>query len=556
MKFENFLGQSYQSAAVQVDSERTMNLYPEAIASDGGAPDQRMVLVRTPGLAPLQTLPDAPGRGSFSVNGRCFAVVGGSFFELLSPTTNVLRGTLPHGTSPVEMEDNSIQILLIADSLPYLFTLATNVFAPVLGQAGFPASAVSITAIDTYFLALGANSNQFSISGLLDGATWAGLNFGSSQEPDNSVALAASHGYLWIFGQNESVVFQDTGNNSFPFQRVPGSQIEMGCGAVHSVATLDNTLFWLGSSQRGPAVIYRADGFLPTRISHHALEYAMQSYPTTADATAYSYEENGHLFYRIDFPSARNGAGATWCYDVATKLWHERGYWELASGTYSAHRGRFHSFCFGKHLALDFTSGKVFEQSLQYADDAGNPIRWLRRAPHLADSQDWIFYSSFELLMQKGGVAVVPDFTLTAANWGNLHSSLAIELDTSPANGSYAAGCTVTIAPLNGFNGPVQLSIAPALPATALQALQNGYSGPIYGGGTVQSGLPAGVTAAFNPATLFGGSGSATLNLSGPTPASATNPYSNFYTFNIVATSGLLTHSIAVVLNVAQYLPG
>jgi hypothetical protein len=35
----------------------------------------------------------------------------------------------------------------------------------------------------------------------------------------------------------------------------------------------------------------------------------MQGYTTTADAVATTYEERGHLFYRLDFPDGRRDVG-------------------------------------------------------------------------------------------------------------------------------------------------------------------------------------------------------------------------------------------------------
>jgi hypothetical protein len=398
MKYQGFCGQSYSSSSRAVDAERSFNLFPEVINGVGITAKAQLILKRTPGLGLLQTLADSPGRGSFAINGREFVCVGGSFYELLSATTSIKRGSLAYGTSAVQFACNTVQIGLLADGLVYMFNLASNAFAAV--TTGMPSAVGSITSIDTYFLFLGVNSNQFVISSPLDGTSVSALNFGSSQEPDNAVAIANLHLYLWIFGQQETIVFQDTGNNSFPFQRVPGSQIEQGCGAAASVAVIDNTLFWLGSDARGPAVVYRADGFLPTRVSTHAVERAMQGYATISDAVASTYQHSGHLFYLLHFPTAN----ACWAYDVATGMWHERGFWNTSTGTYSAPLGRFHSYCFGKHLVADYTSGNIYEQSQAFPTDNGAAIRWLRAAPHImGPNEGWLYYSYFQLDMQCGG---------------------------------------------------------------------------------------------------------------------------------------------------------
>jgi hypothetical protein len=109
---------------------------------------------------------------------------------------------------------------------------------------------------------------------------------------------------------------------------------------------------------------------------------------------------------------------------MATTKWCERGYWNVGTGTYSANRGRFHSFCFNKHLTLDYTNGNVYDQSLNYADESGNPLRWLRRAPHISSGQFWLFFTRFQLVMQVGdgldgaGIGSDPQVFLRFSNDG------------------------------------------------------------------------------------------------------------------------------------------
>lgn len=382
-----------------------MNLYPEAIAGDGGASEEA-VLVRTPGLRWISAIDVAGrrGRAMIKVNNRCFAVAGDTFFEIIhnldgtyGAQSRGVVGDFAGAPAPI-LRTNGVQILIV--NLGYAYTYSLETTPGTFAAIPFPGfNFQSVAVVDTYFIASTPVSNEFHISAPLNGSSWSAIDFGSTQEADFAVGIEELHGYLWIFGSNSIVVFQDTGNASFPFQRVPGSKIEMGLAALGSLCKLDNSIFWLGSSSRGPAVVYRADGFLPSRISTHALEAAIQGYATVDDATSYAYEERGHLFYRLDFPTA----GATWVYDVATKAWHERGYWNTATGAYTMHLAQVHAFCFGMHVVMD-AAGKVYEQSLEYSDDAGSPLRWLRRAPHIDDKagRRKLFYRRFELIMNTG----------------------------------------------------------------------------------------------------------------------------------------------------------
>lgn len=396
---DGFIGQAYVDKSIAVAGDRCVNLYPETVDADAGykAGKAPMVLYRTPGLSLLQTLADSPCRSATAINGRCFAVAGSTLYELTSGATAVARGTVALDTNPAQFAYTSTQLLVLSAGFGYIFDLATDVLTAISASA-FPHPATSCTQIDTYFIVLAGGTNQFFISGLLDGLSWSGLDFSSDQEPDNIIGIAESHGYLWCYGSQNSVVYQDSGGSSFPFTRLAGSQSRQGLAALNSLVNLDNTLLWLGLNENGQGVVYRDDGFLPARVSNYALEYAISQYAAINDAVAFAYLDEGHLFYVLSFPTAN----ATWCYDVAEKKWHERGYWQSGTGSYSAVRGRFHAFCFGQHLVFDYANGNVYEMSDAYADDAGNPIRWLRAAPHLSDEEVSIFYAFLQIDMQVG----------------------------------------------------------------------------------------------------------------------------------------------------------
>ena len=209
---------------------------------------------------------------------------------------------------------------------------------------------------------------------------------------------------------NERGLVGDAGNANFPFERLFRAYVETGCAAALSPAQFDNSFAWLGRDKRGQAVVYRANGYTPQRISTHALEFAMQGYPRVDDAIGSSHQILGHAFYRIDFPSAKpaapNGvaAGATWLYDSSTQLWHERSFWNTLLGRFEAHRGRFQCMAFGMHLVGDYTNGNIYELSPAFLTDFGQPIRSVRTAPHQYTEGRNVFYAwyLFDIAVGQG----------------------------------------------------------------------------------------------------------------------------------------------------------
>jgi hypothetical protein len=151
--------------------------------------------------------------------------------------------------------------------------------------------------------------------------------------------------------------------------------IEHGCAAAGTVAKADNTVFWLGADDKGAGIVWRADGYTPLRISTHAIESAIGSYSTIADAFAFTYQQEGHIFYVLTFPTA----GATWCYDAATQLWHERAWRDPDTGQLTRWRPSCHVYANGEHLVGDFETGGVYALDLDTFTDDGAPILRQRR---------------------------------------------------------------------------------------------------------------------------------------------------------------------------------
>jgi len=243
------------------------------------------------------------------------------------------------------------------------------------------------------------DSAQFQFSALEDATLWDGADTGIvSVFPDNAVSMLIDHREIWLMGRKASQVYWNSGTPDNPFEPIPGGFIEHGCIARSSVVRLDNSIFWLGGDERGAGIAWRAEGYRPARISNHATETEWQGYSTMADAVAYAYQDRGHSFYVLNFPTA----GVTWVYDVATGMWAKRGFWNLLTAKYEAHLGQCHCYAFGKHLVGDRQSGKVYEMSSVFHDDAGAAIRRLRRAPHVSANGKPLFVSELFLDLETG----------------------------------------------------------------------------------------------------------------------------------------------------------
>ena len=104
MNYPGFIGPSYQSASYMADNERCVNFYPEP--NESPAAPSPYVLRPTPGFSSLASVVQAPIRGSFYVEGRCFFVAGFALYELnLTTSATTQLGSVAADSNPVRVAD-------------------------------------------------------------------------------------------------------------------------------------------------------------------------------------------------------------------------------------------------------------------------------------------------------------------------------------------------------------------------------------------------------------------------------------------------------------------
>jgi hypothetical protein len=365
------LGSSYVARSVNAADNRMVNLFPEATPEGGKTAG---FLNRAPGLKYLQTVGTGPIRGMWAhqTNGADFYVASGSEFYQVDGLTNtpIKLGDIT-GTGQVSIADNGTQLFIACNPDAFIYDEVTNTFQQIT-DPDFP-GAVTVGYLDGYFVFNEPDGQRMWVTALLNGLDVDPLDFASAEgSPDGIVAVNVDHREVWVFGTDSIEVWYDAGLQDFPLQRIQGAFNEIGCVATFSVAKLDNGLFWLGCDARGQGIVYRANGYTGTRVSTHAIEYAIQSYGNISDAIAYTYQQDGHAFYVLTFPSAN----ATWVYDVATQAWHERAGW--SNGAFTRHRSNCQCNFQGEIIVGDFENGNIYTFDLDTYADNGGIQKWLR----------------------------------------------------------------------------------------------------------------------------------------------------------------------------------
>lgn len=249
------------------------------------------------------------------------------------------------------------------------------------------------------------DSDKWWQSNVFDLSFWDPLNFSSADAaPDNIVSIAELHEEQFIFKQTNIEVWINAGLSGFAFQRLAGVHIETGCVAPFSPAKAGESLIWLGQNEEGNGSVYMVTGYEPRKVSTKAMDREIQSYSVISDAIGYAYEQSGHLFYVLIFPTAN----VTWAYDVSVGLWHQRA--AFANNALSRHWSNCYSLFGNKRVVGDYRNGNLYAFNMKAQTDNGTAKKWLRswRALEKAVFQPTT-YSALQIDMQTG--IDVPDGT-------------------------------------------------------------------------------------------------------------------------------------------------
>lgn len=424
MKFPLFVNGAYRSQSPIADDEQTINWLPEQMESEGAT--TKVALYPSPGVSLFATVTESSGgRAAFSMDGRCFLVIGSKFVELLFDGTYTVRGSVSVGLSPATISSNGElggELFITSGGSPgvggkgYTYDLATNTLTETVAS-GCVMGGMSYG----YFWYLD-DTSVFHISDINDGLTWDPLQIGTrSISPDPTIALlVTSYGQTWLLGEQSTEVWYNAAVDPFPFVPDASGNIPYGIAAVFSVAEANEAVTWLATTRDGGYQVMSAQGLTPQRISDFALEYEFSTYTTVADAMGETYREAGHTFYVLTFPSENK----TWVFDFSTGKWHRRGTWVSEVSEWREWRPTWHCFAFGKHLFCDRESGAIYEVSNEFAVDVEDrPLRRVRRSPTLTSDGNMVRFSKLEIALEVGlgtatGQGVNPTVTLRYSDDG------------------------------------------------------------------------------------------------------------------------------------------
>ena len=442
MQFEGFVGPAYQAANPLQDNQVSINYFVENDKEQAAKVGQ--TLLGSPGLSSAFGFGSGQVRGMFAVPGGTsfLAVIGNTAYYTTAAGKNfswAAQSTLPVGTLKsstgyVDMRCNGAdgygEVVAIVDGNNlYTYNLNTGVFTTSTDAAFLGSN--RICEIDGWFVFAEPNSRTFYTSPLYWNGTNASAFNGTyyalkDDAADNIVTMIENNRELWLIGEATTEIWYNAGGAYFPFSRLQGTMMQIGCAAVNSVSRYSEGLVWLGKSDRGNNQIIVTQGYQWEDIATPALAYALNQYAVVSDAIGYVYNEEGHEFYVLTLPNA----DVTWVYDFKTGYWHQRASYDMSTGLFHRCRANCVMNFQGSIFVGDVSNGNIYRQSRQYFNDSVAPLVSVRRAPHLWDKENrkWIRHKRLQIEFGANSTTqgTNPQAMLRWSNdggqtWGNDH---------------------------------------------------------------------------------------------------------------------------------------
>jgi len=390
-------GGAYTARSVIANAQRSVNLYAERNGEQDEAPAP-VTHYPCPGLTLLTQPSGSRWRGLyFSTVGFLFGVLDQTLYRINQDWTLLVLGTvLGGGNSPVSMTDNGISLVVVTGPNGYTVNLTSMAFAQLLPAGNFQGSD-RVDFLDTYLIFNRPGTRQWYTS--LSNTTTFDPTYvvAKSVVPDLVQGVLVNRREILIVGTRNSEVWYDAGGVGFPFAILPGSGINQGTVAKYSLCCHDTKSFWIGQNKDGNGIALLVEGYQAKRISTPAIEAAWAEYPTLSDAISMTYQQSGHVFWVVTFPTADK----TWVYDVSTNLWHER-VWLDSNGQEHRHRANCMTLAYGKIVVGDWENGKLYYFDLNNFTDDGQPMTFRRGFPHIVNDGKRISYSNFEADIETG----------------------------------------------------------------------------------------------------------------------------------------------------------
>lgn len=242
---------------------------------------------------------------------------GTAIIDSLDNTTGVYSGQAWSGTgvaagARVLTVDSASQITLNANStadgtdITFTKTPIAKILDAQFDTSGNPNGA--FVEMDGFlFYTDGTSVKNSDINSIINYT--AGASKSADMSPDNVVGIARSKNVIIVFGTGSYQGFQNAGYSSgSPLERIAQTFNLVGCQGQSTIATMENDIYFLGSSQYGDVTAWRIRGLTPSKISPGFVDKIMGTVNATQGTNYVSaFHLGGEEYLLVTMSNAQEG---------------------------------------------------------------------------------------------------------------------------------------------------------------------------------------------------------------------------------------------------------
>lgn len=282
----------------------------------------------------IELSPNAEGRGIYtSYRGNfILVIIGQSVYRLNYNNGNfqsVFIGSLETNTGDTYIsENNNGQIAITDTNFLYIYNYATPT-SPLL-QSNAPGGGITFTFQNPGYISFQngqliiacEGTTNWVLSDFNDATSWptTAAFVGSLQsKPDfiqAAVPVPGGANNLLVFGHNVAEMWQSTGNALFPYQKNSTFASDYGCINPSTIASLKDTIVWLGVNEQSGPVLMKSTGNTVVSISTDGIDFKIGNLINPDNCTGFLFQQDGHLIYQFTFPDDN----LSYAYDFNTEL--------------------------------------------------------------------------------------------------------------------------------------------------------------------------------------------------------------------------------------------
>lgn len=364
---------------------------------------------------------NGPGRdrGGIVWNGTHYRVMGTSLVTVDALGQITIVADVGDNDRPVTLDYSFDLLAIVSNENLFYFdgTVLTQVTDPDLGIV------LDAIWIDGYFMT--TDGTNLVVTELNDPESVNPLKYGSSEiDPDPVLALQKVRNEAVAVNRFTIEFFQNLGGNLFPFQRIPGAQVQKGAVGTQTCCVFMDALAFLGSGFNEACSVYLAQNATATKIATHEIDTILSGY-TDAELALCVVEaraDNAHRLIYVHLPDR------TLVYDAMASIDMKQPVWFVLTSDrvgFSQYRAKFFTLAYNEWIVGDPSDTLLGRIDQSISSHYGSKVRWEFMTPIVYNESRGAIFNQLELVALTGSQAfgdepyISTSYSLDGVTWSN-----------------------------------------------------------------------------------------------------------------------------------------